>query len=224
MRRFWYPILFTGILGIIGGLSVSIDLEYFDIPFILLVSFMGGFFVVVALNLLSIKKRLIADVDFNDEIITTQEKISLSYNYDFRYLFPSIFMLFGLMIYACVKIINSRDNYLSLSIIYLIFILVLFVIDILKTKLYISNQGVNFQSFFGKIDASWEDLIGIIQLVRGDDVFVFQKLNYSNSIIESLYGNYISISAFERKWKEKELGIVVKTLAPQLKFIEKDKK
>ncbi|HCK65962.1 MAG TPA: hypothetical protein DHW49_06830 [Anaerolineae bacterium] len=224
MKRFWYPFLFTSILGILGGLSVSIDLEYFDIPLILLISFMGGFFVVITLNLLLLKKRLIADVDFKDKIVLTQEKISFSYGYDFRYLFPSLFMLFGLVVYAYIRISNSTNNYFSISIVYLIFLLIICAIEILKTKLYLTNNGVIFQSPLGKISASWKDLIGIMQLYRGDDVFVFQKLEYSNSIIESLYGDYISISAFERKWKEKEIGAVIKIIAPQLKFIEKDKK
>jgi hypothetical protein len=58
-------------------------------------------------------------------------------------------------------------------------------------------------------------------LIRGDEVLVFQKLSHSNVFVEIMFGDYISISVFDRKWKTGELGRIITSHAPRLKFIEK---
>lgn len=220
MKRFWYLFLYPWLVTLLACILISFDLRYNNIPYVIFLSIIGGLFNVVVLSVLVIKKRLIADIDLTNVNKNEQEEFFLSYSYDLRkILVPYLFILF-LAVFWYINFSKITNNYLIGFITWLTVVFSFGVIDLIKTKLQLSSHGISLYSLFGSINASWEDLIGIMQIVRGDDVLIFQKLSYSNNLIEVMYGDYIPISLFDKEWKSNALGKSIQLLAPHLIFIE----
>lgn len=85
-------------------------------------------------------------------------------------------------------------------------------------KVILSEREIKYEDLFTKFAGSWKDISDISNYYGGTDFLTFKKVRHKSPLSRTHFYHGINLSAIDRRWKNREIGKIIKQNAPYLDF------